>query len=114
MKELGELQAHHEDFAKRDTQAVVVSIEGSDDAQKTKKQFPDLVVVADPERKLISAAEVLHSGAGPGGADTAAPTTFLIDKQGLVKSVFRPRVVISRLSAQEVLAAVDADLSRGK
>jgi peroxiredoxin len=110
MIELGELEAHHEEFAQRHTRVVVASLEGRDKAEKTQKDFPHLVVVADSEHKLISAAEVLHPKVGPGGEDTAAPTTFLIDKQGMVRSLFRPRQVISRLSANEVLAAVDAEL----
>jgi peroxiredoxin len=56
----------------------------------------------------------LHPGAGQRGEDTAAPTTFFIDNQGMVRSLFRPRQVISRLSAKEVLAAVDAELGGGK
>jgi alkyl hydroperoxide reductase subunit AhpC len=112
--ELGELEAHHEEFARRHTQVVVVSLENQDEATVTKNKFPHLVVVADSERKLISAAEVLHPGAGQRGEDTAAPTTFFIDNQGMVRSLFRPRQVISRLSAKEVLAAVDAELGGGK
>ena len=69
------------------------------------------VRVADAEQQLISAAQVLHPGAGQHGEDVAAPTTFLIDKQGLVRALFRPRQVLSRLSASEVLTAVDTELS---
>src|SRR6516165_7626736 len=114
MKELGELQAHHEEFAKRQTRVVVVYDDNQTDATRTKEKNPDLIVVADSDHKLIAAAEVLHPGAGPGGADTAAPTTFLIDKDGMVRSLFRPRKVITRLSAEEVLAAVDKDLPSPK
>jgi len=38
------------------------------------------------------------------------PNTILIDKAGIVRSLFRPRLVLSRLSANEVLAAVDSEL----
>jgi peroxiredoxin len=112
MTELGELEAHHEEFARRNTRVVVASLEGPDEAQKTQKDFPHLVVAADPERRLISAAEVLHRGAGPDGADAAAPTTVFIDRQGTVRSLFRPRQIVSRLSADDVLATVDAELPR--
>jgi peroxiredoxin len=114
MIELGELEAHHEEFAKRNAQVVVVSIEGLEEAKKTQQDFPHLVVVADSDRKLIAAAEVLHPGAGQHGEDVAAPTTFLIDTRGMVRSLFRPRQVITRLSASDVLAAVDAERSRAK
>jgi peroxiredoxin len=114
MKELGELQAHHEEFAKRQARVVVVSNDDQKHATDTQKEYKDLIVVADPDRKLIAAAEVLHPGVGPGGEDVAAPTTFLIDKEGMVRSLFRPRKVITRLSAEEVLAAVDKDLPSPK
>jgi peroxiredoxin len=110
MIELGELEGHHEEFAGRNTRVVVASADGQEESQKTQKDFPHLVIVADPDRKLIAAAEVLHPKAGQHGEDVAAPTTFLIDRQGTVRSLYRPRQVISRLSANDVLAAVDADL----
>ncbi len=114
MIELGELERHHEDFARRHTRVVVVSIEGQEDARKTQKDFPHLTVVADPQRRLITAAEVLHPGVGPDGEDAAVPTTFLIDHHGRVRSLYRPPQVINRLSAAEVLAAVDAALLHGE
>src|SRR5437763_13376476 len=110
MIELGQLEEHHAEFEKRNTRVVVASVEGGDEAKETQKQFPHLVVLADPEQKLVAAAQVLHPGAGKSGEDIAAPTTFLIDKHGIVRSMFRPRQVIARRSAKETLAAVDADL----
>ncbi len=111
MIELGELEGHHEDFARRNTRVVVASTDNLEESQKTQKDLPHLVVVADPDRKLIAAAEVLHPKAGQHGEDVAAPTTFFIDKQGKVRSLFRPKQVITRLSADDVLAAVGANLA---
>jgi peroxiredoxin len=110
MIELGELEAHHEEFARRHARVVVVSLEDREEAQKTQQDFPHLLVVADSQRRLISAAEVLHRGVGPGGEDAAAPTTIFLDSHGMVRSLFRPRQVVSRLSANKVLAAVAAEL----
>jgi peroxiredoxin len=109
MVELGQLEGHHEEFTRRQARVVVVSLESTDAAKKTQKDFPHLVVVADSEHRLISAAEVLHAGVGPSGEDAAVPTTILIDRQGKVRRLFRQRQVISRLSAAEVLGAVDAE-----
>ncbi|HMF10764.1 MAG TPA: redoxin domain-containing protein [Gemmataceae bacterium] len=91
MIELGELERTHEEFAKRHVQVVAVSIEGLDDSIKTQKDFPHLVVVSDAERKLISAVEALHPGAGKNHEDVAAPTTILVDNKGMVRWVYRPR-----------------------
>ena len=110
MVELGELERNYAEFEKRSVRIVVASLEGQDDAKLTQLDFPHLVVVADEKGELIKAAEVLHKSAGPKGEDIAAPTTFFIDKQGTVRSLFRPRQVITRLSAKEVLRAVDEKL----
>src|SRR5262245_28477194 len=111
MVELGQLEAHHDEFAKRNTRIVAVSVDSLDDSKKTQQDFPHLTVVADHDHKLIDAAAVLHPGAGEHGEGTAAPTTVFIDKNGVVRGLFRPTNVGSRLSASEVLAAVDKKLA---
>ena len=107
MIELGQLEANHDEFAKRHTCVVAVSVDGLDDSKKTKEGVPHLIVVADTAHKLVDAVEVLHAGAGEHGEDVAAPTTILVDKHGVVRALFRPTNVSSRLSAGEVLAMVD-------
>lgn len=78
---------------------------------RTKQEFPHLIVVADSTHKLVDAVGVVHAGAGEQGGDVAAPTTILVDKQGVVRSLFRPANVASRLSASDVLAMVDKKLA---
>src|SRR5437879_4872047 len=104
MIELGELEAHHAEFAQRGTRVVAVSVDSLDESKETQHDFPHLVIMADSEHKLVDAAEVLHQGAGHHHEDVAAPTTILIDHDGRVRSLYRPPQVISRLSAREVLA----------
>src|SRR5438445_12567447 len=107
MIELGQLEEHHGEFAKRNTRVVAVSVDDFEKSKETQEKYPHLVIVADPDRKLISAAEVLHQGKGQGGADVAAPTTVQIDKQGTVRWLFRPGQVITRLLAAEGLEEVE-------
>ena len=111
MIELGQLEAHHDEFAKRRTRVVAVSVDGLDDSKKTKQDFPHLVVVADTDHNLVDAIKVLHAGAGERGEDVAAPTTILVDKHGVVRVLFRPTSVARRLSVNEVLAMVDGKLA---
>src|SRR5262249_5059733 len=66
MIELGQLEAHHDEFAKRHTRVVAVSVDGLDDSKKTQQDFPHLTVVADHDHRLVDAAAVLHPGAAPG------------------------------------------------
>src|SRR5262249_7288858 len=111
MIELGQLEAHHDEFAKRYTRVVAVSVDGLDDSKKTKQDFPHLVIVADTDHKLVDAVEVLHAGASEHGEGVAAPPTIFVDKHVVVRTLFRPTNVGSRLSASEVLTMVDRKLA---
>src|SRR5437762_1559126 len=106
MIELGQLEAHWQEFEKRKVRVIVVSIEDQEKAKATQADFPHLVVVSDEARKLANAVAVIHPQSGPDGSDTAAPTTLLIDGSGTVRWTFRPDRVPNRLSPSQVLAAV--------
>ena len=82
MIELGELERHQQDFARRNVRIVAVSVEGTTDAVKTQAQYPHLTVVADEGHGLSDAVEVIHANSNPSGGDTSAPTTILIDTEG--------------------------------
>jgi peroxiredoxin len=110
MIELGQLEAHQDEFAKRHTRVVAVSVDDLDDSQKTQQDFPQLTVVADHDHKLTDAAGVLYTEALL-RKDVAAPTTILVDKQGVVRALFRSTNVSRRLSPSEVLAMVDKELA---
>ena len=107
MVELGQLEAHHEKLTSGNAHILVVSSDGRDDAEKTQKDFPHLVVVADEGHNLISTVEIVSQVANPTGKDIAAPTTMLIDNQGMVRWLFRPDRYIVRLSPAELAEAMD-------
>ena len=109
MIELGQLEKHHDEFAKRHARVVAVSVDDLDDSKKTKQDVPHLVIVADTDHELVNAVHVQYGSEN--GKEVAAPTTILVDKHGVVRSLFRPTNVASRLSAKEVLAMVDKDLA---
>src|SRR5262249_23921993 len=111
MIELGQLEAHQDEFAKRHTRVVAVSVDDLDDSKKTQQDFPKLTVVADHDHKLINAAGVQYTEAML-RKEVAAPTTILVDKHGVVRGLFRPGNVARRLSASEVLAMVDKELGQ--
>jgi peroxiredoxin len=107
MKELGELEAHHGDFDQRNTKVLAISMDGPEDAKATQKKFPHLTVLADPDRSLGDAFQVIHPHYAPDGGDTFAPTTILIDGDGRVRWIFRADRFIARLSPAEVLTGLD-------
>jgi peroxiredoxin len=114
MIELGQLERHHEEFAQRNTRVIVVSMEGLDDARKTQASFPHLTVLADEGRGLSEAVGIIDAGEAPDGKDIDAPTTILVNPKGQVRWLFRPSSVITRLSPNQVLQAIDANLGKNQ
>jgi peroxiredoxin len=108
MIELVQLEKHHADFESRNTRVVVASLEGLDDARKTQEEFPHLSVLADESRKLSDAAALVHPHAGPDGRDADAPTTIIVDRNGIVRWFYRSPQVNARLSPDDVLGEIDA------
>jgi peroxiredoxin len=108
MIELGQLEAEHAEFDRRHTRIVAVSVEGPQEAGRTQAEVPHLLVLADREQRLATAADVIdrHTYVPVGGV-TAAPTTILIDRQGMVKWLYRPAQYVRRLAPAELLARVD-------
>jgi peroxiredoxin len=108
MTELGELESHFQEFTNRKNPVAIVAIstDNREDAQKSQTQFPHLKVVADTDRKMCQALNVIH-WEWVGGQDPAAPTTILVDGQGTVRWLFRPDRFLERLSPAQILAAID-------
>ncbi|HEY7423062.1 MAG TPA: hypothetical protein VH682_02360 [Gemmataceae bacterium] len=111
MIELVQLERRHEDFARRNTRVIVVSLEGYDDAQKTQHDFPHLLVLADKGQGLSNEAGLIHPHAAPDGSDADAPTTILVDRHGKTRWVYRSGAVIARLSPDELLQQIDPHLA---
>lgn len=110
MKELGELESQIGEFEKRGVRIVAVSVDDREQTEQTQRQFPHLVVLGDPERKMTAAFHAIHEKAGLDRSDIAAPTTLLLDSNGTVRWTFRPDRVIARQSPADLLAAVDNHL----
>jgi peroxiredoxin len=110
MTELVQLERRHEEFPKRNTRVIAVSVEGPDDARKTQADFPHLTVLSDEGRSLSEAAGLIHPHAAPDGGDADVPTTILVDRRGTVRWLYRSPSVIARLSPDELLHAIDQNL----
>lgn len=110
MVELGQLEKNHEEFTQRGVAVFVVSPDELEDAKRTKSKFPHLNVVSDANMSLSRAVHAVHPGMAPGGKDTNAPTTLLINSSGEVRWVFRPDRFLERLPAAELLKAINQHL----
>jgi peroxiredoxin len=109
MIQLGQLEARHEDFAKRNARVVAVSLDNVEESAKTQDKFKDLVILSDADKSLANAAELIappqqHS---LDGGETLAPTTVLIDRDGVVRWVSRKANYLERPTPDEVLSALD-------
>jgi len=114
MIELVQLERRHEDFARRNARVIAVSMDGTDDSQRTQERFPHLVILSDSGRGLSEAAQVVHADARPGGGDADVPTTILVDRAGQVRWLYRSTEIVARLSPDEVLAAIDEHMPATK
>ncbi len=112
MVELVELDERHQEFAQRNVRVVAISNDDQEAARKTQAKFKHLVIIADTEQKLAKAVAVVHAGVGPGGTDTNAPTTILLDGAGNVRWLFRPDRFVTRIPADKLLAEIDKSLAR--
>jgi peroxiredoxin len=110
MIELGQLEEHHADFEKRNVRILAVSRDNLEDAKKTQEAFKHLQVVSDADHKIADALKIIDPGHGPGGSDTNAPTTILVDGTGTVRWIARPDRIVVRFTPEEVLKAVDQNL----
>jgi peroxiredoxin len=107
MIELGQLEARHEDFDKRNARVVAVSLDNLKESALTQKQFPDLIIVSDEDKGLANAVQLIAPQQSPTGGETVAPTTVLIDRGGVVRWVSRKGNFLERPAPDEVLAALD-------
>lgn len=71
-----------------------------------KKRSLGFHILADVDRKLISAFGLVHSGMGPGGSDVAMPAQLLFDKGGRIAWRRASRRVQDRAPHDEILAAI--------
>jgi peroxiredoxin len=112
MVELGQLEAHQQDFATRQVRVIAASPDSREDTAKTQAEFPHLLILSDADHKLAEAVNVLGPHRGPDGEMTNSPTTVFIDNKGFVRSIVRPQRFLVRLSAEEVLTKVDESLRK--
>src|SRR4051794_19114546 len=102
MIELGQLEGQYREFEKRKARVIAISLEDQETAKETQAAFPHLLVVADADRKLADAIDVIHRQSAPDGGDTTAPTTLLVDGTGTVRWTYRSERVLGRLSPGEL------------
>ena len=101
-------QQRFPEFDARGFRVVGISVDPPDinqrQSQKRGYTFP---LLSDPNAKVIRRYDVLHSGAGPKGADIARPAEFLLDSNGIVRWVNLTENIAVRARPEQVLEALN-------
>jgi peroxiredoxin len=66
--------------------------------------------LSDEKREVIRQYDLLHAGAGEGGADIARPAEFLLDPTGTVRWVNLTEDYRIRARPEQMLAAIEQRL----
>jgi peroxiredoxin len=114
MVELGQLEKQYEQFEAKGVRIVATSLGDLTDSELTQTRFPHLTIISDHDQSMAQAADVIGPHHSPTGEATISPTTVLIDRRGRVRWVFRPDRYTTRLTPEELLAAIDEHLGPAK
>ena len=96
------------EFDAREVRVVGISVDPPEvnqrQSQKLGYTFP---LLSDPDAEIIRRYDVLHSDAGPKGADIARPAEFLLDSNGIVRWVNLTENIAVRARPEQVLEALN-------
>lgn len=97
-----------QEFESAGVDVLVASAHTVDEVQAAASRFDlPFPMVAD-DGALMDALGLRHHGAGPGGGDTFYATSFLLDRNGVVREAFVPTNLRRRADPADVLALAAA------
>ncbi len=113
MAELRGFGAHYDEFRKLGVTVAAVSVDAPADSRRVVSagKLP-FTILSDADRQLIGALGLVHSGAGPGGADIAIPAHILVSRDGRILWRYQSHKIQDRLDPREVLKQVGEALDR--
>lgn len=96
------------EFDARGIRVVAISVDPPEiNRGQSQKRGYTFQLLSDPKAQIIRRYDVLHSGAGPKGADIARPAEFLIDSNRIVRWVNLTNNIAVRARPEQVLSAFD-------
>jgi peroxiredoxin 2/4 len=105
---LRSFQQRLSDFEARGIRVVGISVDPPEVSRRQSQKLGyTFALLSDPKGQVIRRYDVLHSGAGPKGADIARPAEFLIDSNRLVRWVNLTDNIAVRARPEQVLSAFD-------
>jgi peroxiredoxin len=99
-------QSSFPEFESRGIRVVAISVDPPEINRRQRQKLGfTYTFLSDPNAEVIRRYDLLHSGAGPKGADIARPAEFLIDSSGTVRWVNLTDNIAVRARPDQVLKA---------
>ena len=99
-------QSRLPDLDKHGIRVVAISVDAPEINRRQRQKLGyTYTFLSDPKTEVIRRYDLLHSGAGPKGADIARPAEFLIDSSGTIRWVNLTDNIAVRARPEEVLNA---------
>lgn len=107
--QLGELQEYYGEFQRAGVQVYAVSVDTPEHNARLKARLgAGYELLSDERGELLDALEIRQAHRSPTGQDTAIPSQYLLDREGIVRWVYRTENWRIRPHPQEALRAIHA------
>ena len=107
--QLGELQEYYAEFQKAGVRVYAVSVDSPEHNARLKVRLgAGYEILSDVQGELLDALDIRQARRSMTGKDTAIPTTYLLDRAGVVRWVYRAESWRVRPHPQEALDAIRA------
>lgn len=107
--QLGELQEYYGEFQRAGVQVYAVSVDPPDHNARLKARLgAGYEFLSDERGELLDALDIRQAHRSVTGKDTAIPTQYLLDREGVVRWVYRAESWRIRPHPQESLRAIRA------
>jgi peroxiredoxin len=105
--QLGELQGYYAEFRKAGVAVYAVSVDPPEQNARLKARLgAGYELLSDERGELLDALDILQAHRSVTGKDSAIPTQYLLDREGVVRWVYRAESWRVRPHPREALEAI--------
>ncbi len=110
--QLGGLQGYYGEFQDAGVHVYAVSVDPPEHNARLKARLgAGYEILSDERGELLDALAIRHARRSPTGKDVAIPTQYLVDRDGVVRWVYRDDSIRLRPHPREALAAIRESVS---
>ena len=108
MVQLGELQGYYGEFQRAGIEVYAVSVDPPEHNARLKARLgAGYEFLSDERGVLLDALDIRQANRSMTGKDTAIPTQYLVDREGIVRWIYRAETWRVRPHPREALRAVE-------